>query len=72
MQGTMKPMSPEVVVDAMLDGLRHRRARIYPGPRTSVLAHLATAAPEFATRYATRAIRRGERARARTAHGPGL
>ncbi len=46
------------------------QARIYPGHRISMLAHLATAAPELATRYATWAIRRDERARARTGHVP--
>jgi hypothetical protein len=59
-------MSPEVVVDAILDGLRHRQPRIYPGRRTSMLAHLVTGAPELATRYANWAIRRDEHARART------
>lgn len=69
MQGTVKPMSPEVVVDAILDGLRRRRPRIYPGRRTSVLARLVTHAPEFATRYASWTIRRDERARVRNRSG---
>lgn len=58
MQGTVKPMSPEAVADAILDGLRRRRTRIYPGRSAAALARLATAAPEFAARYAGRAIRR--------------
>ena len=70
MQGTIKPMSPEVVVDAILNGLRHRQPRIYPGRRTSVLAHLVTVAPELAARYANWAITRDERARARAEHAP--
>lgn len=70
MQGTVRPISSEVVVDAILDGLRRRRARIYPGRRTSALAHLATAAPELATRYANWAIARDRRARARTKYVP--
>lgn len=66
MQGTVKPISAEVVVDAILDGLRHRRHRIYPGRRVSVLAHLVTAAPELASRYASWAIARERRVRARS------
>lgn len=55
-QGTVKPMPPEAVVDAVLDGLRRRRTRIYPGRSTAVLARLVTSAPELATWYADRAI----------------
>jgi 3-dehydrosphinganine reductase len=71
MQGTVKPMSPEVVVDAILGGLRRRQARIYPGRRTSALAHLVTAAPELATRYANWAIARDRRTRAPDRTRPG-
>lgn len=58
MQGTVKPVAPDVVVDAIVDGLRRRRTRIYPGRRAAVLAHLVTASPELATWYADRAIAR--------------
>jgi len=61
MQGTVKPISPEVVVEAILDGLRRRRSRIHPGRGNTALAHLVTAAPELAARYATWAIARSRR-----------
>ena len=48
-------MSPEVVVDAILDGLRHRQPRIYPGRRTSMLAHLVTGACYYVGGYAAAA-----------------
>ncbi len=58
MQGTVKPIVPEVVVDAIIDGLRNRRTRIYPGRTAGVLAHLVTASPALATWYADRAVAR--------------
>lgn len=58
MQGTVKPISPEVVVDAILDGLHHHRTRIYPGRTNAVLSRVVTAAPELASRYAEWAIAR--------------
>ncbi|HEX6497963.1 MAG TPA: SDR family NAD(P)-dependent oxidoreductase [Micromonosporaceae bacterium] len=56
MQGTVEPVAPEVVVDAILDGLRRGRTRIYPGRGVGLLARLAGAAPGFATWYADRKI----------------
>jgi 3-dehydrosphinganine reductase len=56
MQGKIKPISPEVVVDAILDGIARRRKRIYPGGWNWFLARLANAAPWLADRIADRAV----------------
>lgn len=56
MQGTVKPVAPEVVVDAILAGLRRGRTRIYPGRGAALLARLVTASPALATWYADRKI----------------
>ncbi|HET6877191.1 MAG TPA: SDR family NAD(P)-dependent oxidoreductase [Jatrophihabitans sp.] len=58
MQGTIKPMSPDVVADTILDALRRRRARLYPGRRNALLAHLVMASPALATKYAEVAVAR--------------
>lgn len=62
MQGTVKPMPPAAVADAILDALRRGRTRVYPGRRNAVLAHLAMASPALATKYAEVAIARGRAA----------
>jgi len=56
MQGKIKPISPEVVVDAILDGIARRRKRIYPGGWNWFLARLANGAPWVADRIADRAV----------------
>jgi 3-dehydrosphinganine reductase len=56
MQGKIKPMSPEIVVDAILDGIARRRKRIYPGGSNWFLARLANAAPWVADRISDRAV----------------
>ena len=56
MQGKIKPMSPEIIVDALLDGIARRRKRIYPGGWNWFLARLANAAPWVADRIADRAV----------------
>ncbi len=69
MQGTIRPMGPDVVVDAILDGIARRRKRIYPGGWNWLLARLANGAPWVADRIADRAVakafvtRRAETAR---------
>jgi 3-dehydrosphinganine reductase len=56
MQGKIKPMTPEVVVDAILEGIARRRPRIYPGSWNWLLARLANGAPWLADRIADRAV----------------
>lgn len=63
MQGKVKPVSPEVVVDAILDGLARRRPRIYPGRRTALLARVVGTAPEVSARISDRLIRKAARHR---------
>jgi len=61
MQGKIRPMSPEVVVDAILDGIARRRKRIYPGRWNWLLARLASGAPWIADVIADRAVARAAR-----------
>lgn len=56
MQGKVKPMPPEAVVDAILDGIAHRKSRIYPGRSNGLLARVAQTAPELTARIFDRAI----------------
>ena len=56
MQGKIRAMSPDLVVDAILDGIAHRRKRIYPGGWNWLLARLANGAPWVADRIADRAV----------------
>ena len=56
MQGKIKPMSPDVVVDAVLDGIARRRKRIYPGGWNWLLARVANCAPWLGDRIADRAV----------------
>jgi len=56
MQGKIKPKSPEIVVDAILDGIARRRKRIYPGGWNWFLARLANAAPWIGDRIVDRAV----------------
>lgn len=67
MQGKIRPMSPEVVVDAILDGVARRRTRIYPGPWNWLLARLASGAPWIADLIADRAVARAARQTGRDA-----
>jgi hypothetical protein len=66
MQGKIKPRSPEIVVDAILDGIARRRKRIYPGRWNAFLARLANGAPWIGDRIVDRAV-----AKAATRPGPG-
>jgi 3-dehydrosphinganine reductase len=66
MQGKIKPKSPEIVVDAILDGIARKRKRIYPGRWNPFLARLATGAPWVGDRIVDRAV-----ARAATRSVPG-
>jgi 3-dehydrosphinganine reductase len=61
MQGKIRPKSPEVVVDAILDGITRRRKRIYPGGWNWLLARLANGAPWIADRIADGAIAKASR-----------
>jgi len=61
MQGKIKPMSPEVVVDAILAGIARERKRIYPGGWNWVLARLANGAPWIGDRIVDRAVTKAAR-----------
>jgi len=61
MQGKVKPMSPEVVVDAILAGIASERKRIYPGGWNWVLARLANGAPWIGDRIVDRAVAKAAR-----------
>jgi 3-dehydrosphinganine reductase len=61
MQGKIRPMSPEVVVDAVLSGIARGAKRIYPGGWNPVLARLANAAPWIADMIADRAVAKAAR-----------
>jgi 3-dehydrosphinganine reductase len=63
MQGKIPPMSPDVVVDAILDGIARRRKRIYPGGWNWLLARVASGAPWVADRIADRAVAKAAAAR---------
>jgi hypothetical protein len=49
-------MSPDVVVDAILDGIARRRPRIFPGRLNASRARLANAIPELADTIVDRAV----------------
>ena len=68
MQGKIKPISPEVVADAILDGVARRRKRIFPGRWTWVLARVANGSPWIGDWIADRAV---ARAATRPARGRG-
>lgn len=71
MQGKIAPMSPEIVVDAILDGLATGTPRILPGRGNAVRARLLATAPGLTSRFLDRAVakaagrtrRRGNRSR---------
>jgi len=56
MQGKVRPISAEVVVDAILDGIARKRKRIYPGRWNWFLARLANGAPWIGDRIVDRAV----------------
>jgi 3-dehydrosphinganine reductase len=56
MQGKVRPISPEIVVDAILDGIARDRKRIYPGGWNWFLARLANGAPWVGDRIVDRAV----------------
>ena len=66
MQGKIKPMSPEIVVDAILSGIARRQKRVYPGGWNPLLARLANAAPWLGDHIVDRAV-----AKAATRPAPG-
>ena len=59
--GTVKPIPPEQVADAILRGVARRRPVIYSEPKTRTLARLAGAAPGFTRFYMNQATRRARR-----------
>lgn len=61
--GTVKPIPPEQVADAILRGVVRRQAIIYPDPKTRWLARLAGTAPGFTRFYMNQATRRARRHR---------
>ena len=68
MQGKIKPISPEVVADAILDGVARRRKRIFPGRWTWLLARVASGSPWIGDWIADRAV---AKAATRPARGRG-
>jgi 3-dehydrosphinganine reductase len=60
--GTIKPIPPEQVADAILHGLRRRSPVIYADPKTRLLARLAGTAPGFTRLYMNTSMRRARRA----------
>ena len=61
--GTVKPIPPEQVADAILRGVARRRPVIYADPKTRWLARLAGSAPGFTRFYMNQATRRARRRR---------
>jgi len=61
--GTVKPIPPEQVADAILRGVSRRRPIIYPDPKTRWLARLSGTAPGFTRFYMNQATRRARRHR---------
>jgi len=59
--GTIKPIPPEQVADAILRGVARKRPVIYTDPRTRWLARLAGSAPGFTRFYMNQATRRARR-----------
>jgi 3-dehydrosphinganine reductase len=62
MQGKIRPMSPEVVVDAILHGIGRGRAYVYPGRWGRSRAWVASSAPWLVHRIVDRAVERAARA----------
>ena len=63
MQGKIKPMSPEIVVDAILDGIAHRRSRIFPGRLNASRARLLASAPALTSRFLDQAVAKAAKER---------
>jgi 3-dehydrosphinganine reductase len=61
--GTVKPIPPEQVADAILRGVVRKRPVIYADPKTRWLARLAGSAPGFTRFYMNQATRRARRHR---------
>ncbi len=59
--GTIKPIPPEQVADAILHGVARHRPVIYPDPKTRWLARLAGAAPGLTRFYMNQSTRRARR-----------
>ena len=57
--GTIKPIPPEQVADAILHGVARHRPVIYPDPKTRWLARLAGAAPGLTRFYMNQSTRPG-------------
>jgi 3-dehydrosphinganine reductase len=65
MQGKVKPMSPEILVDAILDGIARRRSRIFPGWLNASRARLLASAPALTSRFLDRAVAKAAKVSAR-------
>lgn len=60
--GTVKPIPPEQVADAILRGIRRRRPVIYADSKTRLLARVAGTLPGFTRLYMNTSTRRARRA----------
>lgn len=65
--GTVHPIPPEQVADAIMRGVRRRAPVIYSDSKTRLLARVANAAPGFTRLYMNVSTRRARRARKRRA-----
>jgi 3-dehydrosphinganine reductase len=60
--GTIEPIPPEQVADAILRGIRRRSPVIYADPKTRLLGRVANTAPGFTRLYMNTSTRRARRA----------
>jgi 3-dehydrosphinganine reductase len=67
--GTIRPVAPEQVADAILKGIRRRRPVVYAEAKTRWVARLAGSAPGFTRTYLNRVVAKAARARTSN-HGP--
>ena len=63
--GTIKPIPPDRVAQAIVRGIKWRRPVVYADPKTRVVARLAGTAPGFTRFYLNRVVARAARAKDR-------
>ena len=61
MSGTMAPIQPEVVADAILRAVTRGRSRVYPGSSTGLLARIVGAFPGITAFWSDRAVAKAAR-----------
>ncbi|MFA5785629.1 MAG: SDR family oxidoreductase [Actinomycetota bacterium] len=61
LSGTVKPLSPEAVADAMLRAVATRKRYVFPGRSTPLLARVVSAAPGITDRWTARVVSRAAR-----------